>query len=236
MLLKFGPTITGASGSVAGTTYARNRYGAYARARTTPVNPNTPRQATARTIMRFLAEQWREAPLTDAIRTAWQTYAESFNWNNKLGEQVTLTGFNAFTRGNAALANIGADIVTAAPAALGLPPGDPAFVVSNVSVATQTFDVAFDDTFDWPGEDDAYMIFHQGKPHSPSRQFFGGPFRRCAFLSGNTAIPLVSPQLALPNIGFPLVLGQRIIWEASIVRADGRISTRFRAAPTIVVA
>ncbi|MBA7694999.1 hypothetical protein ES703_103616 [subsurface metagenome] len=224
------------SGSIAGVTHARNRFGNYTRPRTKPVNPRSQRQMGIRTIMMYLAEQWREAPMTQAIQDAWRTYADSVNWNNRLGEQVTLTGFNMFIRGNAALMNIGADFVVAGPAALGLPAGDPNMVVSNVSEAAQKFDLAFDDGFDWCAEDDAYMIMYQGKPTSASHNFFGGPFRRCAFIAGNTAVPTTSPALALPNIGFPITEGQKIWWEAAIVRADGRISTRFRCNPTVAVA
>lgn len=235
-LVKYGPNVVQMSGSVAGTVYARNRFGNYTRPRTKPVNPKSPRQTGIRTILMFLAEQYRESPMTDAKREAWDTYAASFNWNNRLGEQVTLTGFNAFIMGNAALLDVGATFVDAGPAALGLPPGDPNMVVSNVSEAAQKFDLAFDDGFDWCKEDDAYLIMKQGKPQSASRNFFGGPWRRCAFIEGNTAVPTTSPALALPNIGFTITEGQKIWWEARIVRADGRISTAFRCDPTIAVA
>lgn len=235
-LVKYGAGVVQMSGSIAGTVFSRNRFGNYTRPRTKPVNPRSQRQMGIRTIMMFLAEQWRESPMTDAIRTAWQTYADSVNWQNRLGEQVTLTGFNMFIMGNACLIDVGASLVTAAPAALGLPPGDPNMVVSNVTAAAQTFDLAFDDGFDWCDEDDAYLIMHQGKPVSSSHNFFGGPFRRCAFIEGDLAIPITSPQLALPNIGFTLVEGQKVWWQARIVRADGRVSTPFRCDPTIVVA
>lgn len=235
-LAKYGPQVVQLSGSIAGSVYARNRFGNYVRPRTKPVNPQSPRQSAARVIMMYLAEAWRESPLTDVIRAAWQTYADSVNWNNRLGEQVTLTGFNMFVRGNAAALNIGEDMKVDAPVDLGLPAGDPNFVVSNVSEATQTFDAAFDDTMDWCTEDDAFLIIHQGKPVSASHNFFGGPFRRCAFLGGIDPGGIASPSLALPNIGFPILEGQKIWWEAAILRADGRISTRFRCNPTIAVA
>ncbi len=235
-LVKYGAGIVQMSGSIAGDVHARNRFGNYTRPRTKPVNPRSQRQMAARVIMMFLAEQWRESPMTDVIRTAWQTYADSVNWTNRLGEQVTLTGFNMFIMGNAALLAVGAALVTAAPAALGLPPGDPNMVVSNCTEAAQRFDLAFDDGFDWCAEDDAYLIMYQGKPQSRSHNFFNGPWRRCAYIEGNTAVPTTSPSLALPNIGFTITEGQKIWWQARIVRADARISTPFRCDPVIAVA
>jgi len=109
-------------------------------------------------------------------------------------------------------------------------------VVSNVTEAAQTFDLAFDDGFDWCAEDDAYLIMHQGQPVSSSHNFFGGPWRRCAYIEGNTAVPTTSPANGLPNIGFPIIEGQKIWWKARIVRADGRLSNPFRCDPTIAVA
>jgi len=100
-LIKYGGGIVQMSGSIAGNTHARNRFGNYMRARTKPVNPNTARQVTARSRLALLAEDWREV-LSDAQRIAWNTYAAGVSWLNGLGEVVHLTGFNMFCRTNAA--------------------------------------------------------------------------------------------------------------------------------------
>jgi len=235
-LIRFGGGITEMRGSIAGNTYARNRFGAYSRARTKPVNPRSSRQMGARIAVMYLAEQWRESPMTDVIRTAWETYAGSVNWQNKLGEVTKLTGFNHFIRSNAALVSVNGTLVTAGPLVLGLPPGDPAFVISNVTAAAQTADLAFDDGFDWAGEDDAYFSCQMGQPQNATRNFFNGPWRQCFFIAGNTAVPVTSPQAGLPNIPYTLVEGQKVWWRARIIRADGRVSTHFRCDPTIVAA
>ncbi len=233
MLIRYGIGINEMRGSAGGVTIARNRFGSYARSRTKPVNPRSQRQMGIRTIMMFLAEQWRESPMTDLIRTAWQTYADSVNWTNKLGESVTLTGFNTFVAGNAARITAGGDLVTAAPAALGLPAGDPAFAVTGPSAANQAADTAFDDGFDWCSEDNAYMALYMGKPQSPSHNFFGGPFRFWRAMEGSVGVPLTSPQLTKSGAPFTIVAGQKIWYEARIIRADGRISSRFRCDPVI---
>ncbi|GAJ18904.1 unnamed protein product, partial [marine sediment metagenome] len=133
-LAKYGGGVIQLSGSIAGNTYARNRFGNYIRARTKPVNPRSARQSGARINIMWLAEQWRESPMNDARRLAWGTYAASVNWNNALGEATILTGFNHFIRSNAALARAGGSLIIDGPAAAGLPPGDPAFaVVANAT-------------------------------------------------------------------------------------------------------
>ncbi|GAH13494.1 unnamed protein product, partial [marine sediment metagenome] len=47
-LVKYGGGIVQMSGSIAGNTFARNRYGNYVRARTKPINPNSDRQVVVR--------------------------------------------------------------------------------------------------------------------------------------------------------------------------------------------
>ncbi|GAH61532.1 unnamed protein product, partial [marine sediment metagenome] len=75
-LIKYGGGIIQMSGSVAGSTHARNRFGNYMRARTKPVNPNSARQVTARAVIGFLTARWHEN-LTDEQRNLWRVYADA---------------------------------------------------------------------------------------------------------------------------------------------------------------
>lgn len=232
-LVKYGGGIVQMSGSIAGTTHARNRFGNYARSRTKPVNPRSSRQMAARITIMYLAEQWRESPMTDTIRTAWQTYANSVNWLNKLGETVTLTGFNMFMRSNAAMLRAGGAIVTAGPTDLGLPSGDPTFAVT-ASEATGLVSVAFDDTMDWLDEENAWLSVEMGCPQNPTRNFFNGPWRFMGATEGDSVTPPTTPQTM--TAPFALIETQKIWCRARIIRADGRCSTQFTAAPVAVAA
>lgn len=230
-LVKYGPTIVQASGSIAGTTYARNRFGNYIRSRTKPINPKSNRQIAIRVIMMYLAEQWRESPMTDEIRLAWETYAKSFNWNNKLGEQVTLTGENVFIQCNAARITAGGDLVTAAPEALGLPPGDTTFAVTG-SAASKKLTVAFDNTFDWANESGGFLAVYMGRPQSPSRNFFATPYRFAGAVVGDDTTPPESGVEIDPP--FTLVATQKVWCEGRVIRMDARCSTRFGTDPFVV--
>lgn len=230
-LIKYGGGIVQMSGSIAGNTHARNRFGNYMRSRTKPVNPKSARQTGARILIMMLAEQWRESPMTDAIRTAWQTYANSVTWQNKLGEVVTLTGFNMFIRGNASIITAGGSLVTAAPTDLGLPPGDPAFAVAG-SEATQKLSVTFDNTMNWANETGGFLSVSMGCPQNPSRNFFGGPWRFAAGVLGDDTTPPTSPAEIDPP--FTLTEGQKVWCRAKIIRMDARASTPFGADPFAV--
>jgi hypothetical protein len=231
-LIKFGAGVVQMSGSIAGDVHARNRFGNYTRPRTKPVNPKSSRQVAARIAIMYLAEQWRESPMTGAIRTAWETYANSVNWNNRLGEQVTLTGFNMFVRGNSAMLAAGGALVTAGPTDLGLPAGDPTFAVT-ISAATQKLSVTFDDGFDWLDEDDGFLSVYMGQPQSASRTFFGGPFRLAGSIAGDSVTPPTSPDATL-DVPYTAIEGQQTWCEGRIIRCDARCSTKFSSGPVII--
>lgn len=234
-LIRFGGGITEMRGSIAGNTYARNRFGAYNRARTKPVNPRSARQMGARLAIMFLSEQWREAPMTDAKRTAWETYAASVNWQNKLGEVVKLTGFNHFIRGNAAQLRVGGWYKQDGPLDLGLPGSDPTLTITALSAAGQNCTITLNDTLPWCSEDHAYLIVEMGIPQNPTRTFFNGPWRVAGWVSASVAAPVASPILAFPlGLGWTLVVGQKVFLRCSIARGDGRLTTKFQPEPQIV--
>jgi len=98
-LVKFGGGVVQMSGSIAGDTFARNRYGNYCRARTKPTNPNTSRQQDVRASLAFLTDRWSNT-LTALQRAAWNLYGDSVAMTNRLGETTKLTGFNHYIRSN----------------------------------------------------------------------------------------------------------------------------------------
>lgn len=236
MLVKLGGGVVDARGSMAGNTFSKSRFGHYIRARTKPVNPKSPRQTAVRAALMFLAEQWREDPMTDVIRGGWEIYANSVSWNNKLGEAVTLTGFNHFMRANIALFTASKAIKTAAPTDIGLPAADPTFTVTLCSAAAQTATWTFDDTMDWNDEDGSFLIVHMGIPQHPTRNFFGGPWRYWFNAPGEDPAGPVSPMAGVTDPPWPFIEGQKIWFKATIIRADGRMSTEFRAPPVLAIA
>ncbi len=229
--VKYGGGIIQASGSIAGNTFARNRFGNYIRARTKPVNPKSARQTGARIVIMYLAEQWRESPMDDAKRLAWETYAAGVAWLNKLGETVKLTGYNMFIRSNAALIAAGGSLVINGPPDIGLPPGDTGFLIT-FNATTQKISVTFTDTFDWAKETGAYLTVEMGRPQNPTRTYFGGPWRIAAGIPGVDSTGVSSPQLIDPP--YTLTPGQKVWCRAKIIRKDARCSTPFVADPALV--
>jgi len=230
-LVKYGGGIVQASGSIGGTTFARNRFGNYMRARTKPVNPQSARQVAARARIAFLSEEWSDT-LTAAQRLAWEAYASAIAWTNRLGESVNLTGYNHFCRSNAAILSVGGTVVTDGPTTLSLPNSDPTFSVALSAADGVT--ITFDDSLDWLDEVGGYLSLDLGTPQLASRNFFNGPWRYAACLTGDDTTPPTTPDGPTATTTWTLIAAQLVWARARIIRADGRITTPFGSAAVTV--
>ena len=222
-LVKFGLGVTQMSGSVGGSTFARNRSGNYVRSRTKPVNPNTARQVAVRAALAFLTDRWAQT-LTANQRIAWNLYASNVVMQNKLGESINLSGFNHYIRSNAWLAHLGAPTVDDGPVIFEIPAADPAFAVT-ISEGTQVWTITFDDGMDWVSEDGASLIMYNGQPQNAQRNFFDGPWQFMNSIAGNNGAPPVSPLDRAAS--YTYTEGQRAWVYARILRADARLSQPF---------
>lgn len=212
------PEGTQMSGSTGGTTHSRNRFGAYTRSRSVPVNPNTERQVAARNAVRALTIDWQNA-LTQVQRDAWNVYAANVSWTNRLGQAVNLTGLNHYIRSNSVRVRNGIARVDAAPVIFNLAAAEPA-LVATASEATQDLTISGQDPNDWIGEVDAWQFFSMGLPQNGGIAFFGGPYRQI------TATPGAGPP-PFPVViatAFPFAENQRIWVRSRIARGDGRLS------------
>ncbi len=222
--VKYGGGIIQMSGSIAGNTFARNRYGNYVRARTVPVNPNSAMQSNIRATLAMLTARW-SAVVTAAQRAAWDLYASNVVMLNKLGESVHLTGFNHYIRSNVILSNLGAAQYDDGPVVFELPAQDPTFAIT-ASEATQQITAAYDDTMAWDTENGGYLYIYQGQPQNAQRNFFAGPWRYLHAVTGAAGAPVASPDVSAAV--FAIAEGQHLWCYARIQRADGRLSEPFR--------
>lgn len=223
-LIKFGGGITEMRGSMAGNTYSRNRYGAYVRSRTKPINPNSARQVATRAALAFLTNRWSQT-LTVAQRAAWDLYGSNVVMTNRLGEAINLTGFNHYIRSNLIRKRVSQTIIDAGPVIFEIPDADPTFTIT-ASEATQQISVAFDNTLAWSIEAGGMMHCFHGSPQNAQRQFFGGPWRGVYNVVGIDPGGAVSPDVQ--TAFFAIAEGQHLWCYARISRADGRISSPFR--------
>jgi hypothetical protein len=111
--IEYGPMVAQASGSVGGTTFSRNRYGAYTRAKTLPVNPATSYQAQTRAYLSTAAQLW--GYLTPDQRLQWQTWAANNPIIDRLGKSQTLAPNTAFIQINSRILYMDQEPITTPP-------------------------------------------------------------------------------------------------------------------------
>ena len=230
-LVLYGGVAVQVSGSIAGNTHARNRFGNYIRPRTKPVDPATARQLAARTRMSFLTEEWGDT-LTAAQRLAWETYAAAIAMSNRLGQTIHPTGFNHFFRANSIALQVGAPVVADGPTTLLLPNADPDFSVALSAASGIT--ITFGDTLDWVDENEGYLVISLGQPQNPTRTFFKSPYRFAVSLQGDDTTPPTTPDGPNAESTWTLIETQLVWVKARILREDGRVSTFFGSGPVTV--
>lgn len=231
-LIQYGGGITGVSGSIAGTVFSHNRFGAYARPRTKPVNPHSARQEQIRADLSYLAEYWH-GDLSAAQRATWKVYADAVVMKNRIGANIHLTGYNHFMRTNGAMLNAGLPIDISAPNTLSLPEKDNELVCSEEGVAAQTFDFTCNvDNWGALVDEKQGIMIYQGLPQLVSRNFFAGPWRYMDYIDG-TEGPLGTGTYAAV---YPFGVGMKVWFAARLCTNNGRLTEPWTLAPRIIVA
>lgn len=218
MLIK-SALVTQISGSIGGMTGSHNRGGLYFRARTIPVNPNTPQQARVRAAMAALVVRW-QAVLTQIQRDAWGVYATNVPLTGPLGDPITVSGINMYIRSNVLRTQVFLSVQDEAPTVFNLGQVNEV-ALDNATQAGQTVDITFTDTDLW-NLDGGGLSIQLSRPQNLTINFFRGPYRNAGFIIGDTAIPLPSPQAI--GVPFPFVINQRLFGRVVATFPDGRLS------------
>lgn len=220
--MKYKGTLTAqASGSLAGLTFSHNRGGQYIRARTTPVNPGSEFQTVIRDAMGQLTSRWLEV-LDEGQRAGWDNYALIVQIPDSLGEPRNVGGLGMYARSNISRIQAGLAIVDTAPTELNLGTFTKPSVGEIDSVG-QSFEIAFNESDAWVGEDGSAMLIYGSRSRSQSTNYFKGPFRFAVAILGNSSSPPVSPVEVLNP--FPITAGGKFFVKSRVTRADGRLAT-----------
>lgn len=215
-----------ASGSIGGQTYSHNRYGAYIRRKGIPVNTRSALQVVARA--RFTQGVIGWFGLTAGQRDAWNTYAANVPVTDALGQTINLTGQNMYLRTVTAMLRAGLTPVTAAPTIYNTGDVDATLAITAAVVSSETIDISFNDALDWCDEDGAALLVAMSRPQSVTRSFNGQPERVAASIPGDNTTPITSPQtIDVSSAGYTLSAGNVIRLATRIIRADGRVSSKF---------
>lgn len=193
------------SGSLAGQTSSRNRFGQYRRSRATPVNPATTAQGAVRARLSANAAAWRT--LTSDQRAGWTSLGDSMTRTDSLGQSYTLNGFAAYCSINNNLVAIGSSPVSAAPE-LTTPP---ALLTATITLTAASFSIAYTAT---PLGTGAHLLVFCSPQRSAGRAF-EGDFRLIKVGGAAGASPLVVLTEYTAKFGVPVV-GNRIFLSLTV--------------------
>lgn len=179
MLVKLGALVAEARGSIGGIVASRNRYGAYLRNRTKPVDPGSTAQNDMRTRMASSVTQWRA--LGESERSAFNAKALTSPFTNRLGESFNPSGMNLFMQSATLLQMAGLSPITVPPVNVSIDDGHaftsytevPGLVINSTAS-------------EWPNS--AVMLAWRAINLSPSIYYFKGPYPKASVItSGNFA-------------------------------------------------
>lgn len=199
------------SGSQAGTTSSRNRYGQYRRTRAIPVNPASANQVTARNRVSVNAAAWRD--LTDAQRAGWEALALLMQRTDALGQTYTLNGFGAYCSVNNNQLAAGNAVLSDAPAQIA-PSTISTLAVTLTAVA---FSLAYTPTPLSAGQ----RLFVYASPQRSAGRSFESDYRLIHVSAAAAASPANILAAYTARFGVPVV-GNRIFLACHVYEGGFR--------------
>lgn len=224
------------SGSIGLDTFSRNRFGAYTRRRTKPVNPNTVGQQNARSSFRTAVIAWINT-LTPIERSAWETYAAGVPWLNKAGESVRMTGQNAWIR----VASFFIQRNSTLPPTL-LPP--PTFDIGsmNAFLNSLTYDVSANTLTasleapvpfnSWQVEDSIVVGF-VSQPANPSTNFRPNRFTQAGAATIG-AVPADTVNMGAATSPYVYQAGQSVWYKVRAIDPENRLTAEQLIGPITI--
>jgi len=171
-----------ASGSVAGSTFSRNRFGPYIRNKAVPVNPSSAAQALVRSRFGAQSAAWRG--LTDAQRLQWNTQAPLINLYDTLGQSYTPSGAQFYSSINLYRTITGQAALSAPPIA-DTPPA-----LTSLSVTATGGTPTLSITFAAAIASGEFLVIQATAPNSAGRNFFGrSEYKQIAVLTNSDTSP-----------------------------------------------
>lgn len=204
------------SGSVAGVTSSRNRFGQYRRTRAIPTNPGTSFQATVRARMQTVADAWKA--LTATQRQGWADLGLQFARNDALGQSYDLTGFGAYVSLNLSRLAAGDAVLTDAPV-FNLPA---AMTTLTPTITSASYSIAYTPTPLGAGE----KLFIFAGPQRSAGVGYESDYRLISVSAAAAASPFVVLTSYQARFGTP-VTGNRIFTKAQ------RYSGGFMSTPIV---
>lgn len=226
----FGNGVAEIRGSIAGSTFSRNRGGAYNRNRITPINPQSIDQIAARARVAQLSKRWGTV-LTQLERDAWVGFADLNPIVDVLGQALILTGIQAYIQLNARLLAGNAPVIDAPPLNQEVPQVTIISTEFDIGITTPNYEVIF--TITQPDVGNLLQIFSTPQL-SPGISFVKNRTRLIAPSRLTSPSPIDVKAEWNAKFGLDPLVGAKIVTLARVLGGNGAVSVPARS-DTIVV-
>lgn len=217
MKFRGGSVVGQASGSVAGQTFSRNRYGAYVRNRSVPVKSTTTYALNAKAYLSAASAAW--GGLTDAQRAAWAAWAQTNPIVDSFGEKQVLSGQAAYVQLNRRILQDGGTQIDLPPVGAG--PQALTTLTATGDIGAGTFALAFTPTPVGAGNK---LWIKAAVVDSPGIVYVQNLLKLVEISAANVATG-VDTQTAIEARFGSLIVGQKVVWNVAVYEvASGRLS------------
>ena len=218
-----GLMVTSLSGSMDGVVASHNAGGPYFRNRTTPTDPATARQVNCREAMAACYTWWKDN-LSQADREQWHAYAKTTRHTNRIGQQIFLSGWDAFTQMAFLKFQVNEQLGAGTDPGATPPHSHIPFSVAPRAELNDAdvIRLIWESDSIWEGDQDNMLVLYVSSIRSGTINFFKGPYQLLAAVIGDSDDPPTSPvDFDLPA---PLLAGQRIFYRIRFVGSDKGLS------------
>lgn len=224
--IKWGAIVVDGRGKLGGHVFTKTRSGATMRTKVTPVNPQTPAQAAARSRLGSQSQAWRG--LTEAQRIGWNDLAARTSKTNIFGDQYFPTGKNLFTGLNSNRLLIEELPIAAPPELVEMP------VIVAMNPVLSVFNSELEMNIETAGDPQmSSLVVEATAPMSVGRFNFDGSYRVIAPIA-DTGAPEALYQFYVNKFGTPPV-GSKIGFRAYYISQEtGQQSPRFAISTTVL--
>jgi hypothetical protein len=224
--VKLSALVSGMSGKLNGSVFARNRGGLYLRTKVTPLNPQTADQVAARARLAGWSQGWRS--LTQAVRDSWNNAVGNFQTTDIFGDIKTPSGNTLYTKLNTNIQLAGGVAITNPPAPIG------ATAMEGVDVtAAQTLNAFSVNVAPDPIPADHTLIVEATAPMSAGIHNANSDFRIIGTQAAAAIPPFDMSTEYVAKFG-NLVAGQKVFVRTKMIRiSTGEVGQQLVASTII---
>lgn len=221
VVVKFGPIVSDARGSLGGTVFTRSRAGAVIRSKIKPVDPISNLRTTWQSAMSQAFYRWRNV-LTVTHRQSWIDLANATDFTNALGQTYHPAPWNLYLRTTSFQIKFNMSFTDTAPAS--------AVATYHPVVYSQTgIPPAIIATADAAWNDATNIFFWSTLPVPVTQNFNKGPYP--SLVSGLAAFWKLGEAPQLPS---QRAAGDRIFFRSRAIQTDGALSATVRTTFDVV--